>query len=238
MKKSGILTLLYGFALSSLGFITASQAADIDAIVEETAAYDWTGFYLGAHIGYGEADVDGTHDNIGEPIIDFPLEWGMEPNGLIGGVHGGFNWQLGSILLGIEGDVSRADWEDQVGPNLDGETASTEVDWLATLRARLGLALDNFLIYGTAGAAWTDAEVTVVDTPTDVGSVEFDDVGLVAGGGVEWGIAENWSWKLEGLWFNFDDKQDTSGLTADSDPGDFVKFDDAWVVSTGIGFRF
>jgi len=216
--------------------ITPAIAADIEPIIEEAAAYNWTGFYVGAHVGYGEADVNGEFDQ-----EDTGLIFGLEPNGLIGGVHAGFDWQISSFVLGVEGDFSWADWEDDIGPNIDGENASAEVDWLATLRARLGFALDNFLVYGTVGGAWADAEYTAndpIEGPPFSGSVDFDDIGLVAGGGVEWGIAENWSWKLEGLWFNFDDNEDASGLTGDSDPGDFAELDDAWLVWTGIRFRF
>jgi hypothetical protein len=69
--------------------------------------------------------------------------------------------------------------------------------------------------------------------------VDFEDVGLVAGGGVEWGINERLSWKLEGLWFNFDDTIDTGSLLPPgSDPTDSITLDDAWVVQTGVRLRF
>jgi outer membrane immunogenic protein len=222
-----------GVAFTALISVPA-LAADIEVAPEpEAAFYDWSGFYIGAHVGYGEADVNGVHDDAGA----VPLEWGLEPNGIIGGVDAGFNWQFSSIVLGIEGDFSFADWDDDVS-NIIDESASAELDWLATVRARLGFALDNFLIYGTVGAAWTDAEITVSDAPGDSGSVDFDDVALVAGGGLEWAWSERWSWKLEGLWFNFDDEEDTRDLTTDSDIGDFVELDDAWVVWTGLRYHF
>jgi outer membrane immunogenic protein len=131
-------------------------------------------------------------------------------------------------VIGAEGDFSWLDWSDSAA--VGAATASADADWLATLRARLGLALDNVLLYGTVGAAWTDASASISDTP-DADSVDFDDAGLVAGGGVEWGINENLSWKLEGLWFNFDD---TIGIATD----DSVTLDDAWVVQTGVRFNF
>jgi outer membrane immunogenic protein len=199
-------------------------AADAEAPPPEPLVYDWSGFYLGAHVGYGEAQVDG-------------LDHDLNPNGIIGGAHGGLNFQLGSFVLGAEGDFSWGNWEDSAGPNNQGESVSVDLDWLATLRARLGLAIDNFLIYGTVGAAWTDAEASISDNvgPVTSGSVDFDDVGLVAGGGVEWGMNERLSLRLEGLWFNFDD---TIGTDIVTDPGDSVTLDDAWVVRTGISFNF
>jgi outer membrane immunogenic protein len=197
-----------------------AMAADVE-VAEEPLIYDWSGFYVGAHVGYGEGQVDGEYDS---------NAFSLEPNGVLGGLHAGYNLQLGSFVIGAEGDFSWVDWADSAA--VDTATVSAEVDWLATLRARLGVALDNFLLYGTIGAAWADASASVVDTGP-VGSVDFEDAGLVAGGGVEWGINEKLSWKLEGLWFNFDD---TSSFTAD--PADSITLDDAWVVQTGVRFNF
>lgn len=214
------------FALATISCVllaAPAKAADVE-VAPEPLVYDWTGFYAGAHVGYGEAQVNGEHETDA---------FGLDPNGILGGVHAGFNWQLGSFVIGSEGDFSWGNWDDSA--TLDpGESVSAEVDWLATLRARLGLALDNFLIYGTVGAAWADAEASIVDTPT--GSVDFDEVGLVAGGGVEWGLSESLSWKLEGLWFNFDDTVADPVPTGPS--SDFIKLDDAWVVQTGVRYNF
>jgi opacity protein-like surface antigen len=96
----------------------------------------------------------------------------------------------------------------------------------------VGVALDNFLLYGTIGGGWSGAEATVTDGMGE--SVDFDKAGLVAGGGVEWGMNEKLSWKLEGLWLNFDD---TVSLDSGA-PGDSVKQDDTWVISTGLRYRF
>jgi outer membrane immunogenic protein len=219
------------FALATISCVllaAPAKAADVE-VAPEPLVYDWTGFYAGAHVGYGEAQVNGEHE--GEAF-------GLDPNGILGGLHAGFNWQLGSFVIGTEGDFSWVNWDDSTSLNGPGaESASAEVDWLATLRARLGLALDNFLIYGTVGAAWADAEASIVDpSEAQSGSVDFDEVGLVAGGGVEWGLSESLSWKLEGLWFNFDDT--AANPLPGNPPADFIKLDDAWVVQTGVRYNF
>jgi outer membrane immunogenic protein len=207
-------------------------AADVEVAPEpEPLVYDWTGFYLGAHVGYGEVQVDGLYDDGGATDFTF----GLEPNGILGGLHAGYDLQLGSFVIGAEGDFSWVNWDDSI--TAGGLVASAEADWLATLRGRLGVALDNFLLYGTVGAAWTDAEASVTDGPT--ASVEFDDVALVAGGGVEWGFNQNLSVKLEGLWFNFDESNTTAPpFLPGSGNNDFIKLDDAWVVQTGVRLRF
>ncbi len=205
-----------------------AMAADI-AVEPEPMVYDWSGFYAGAHVGYGEAQVDGEYGGDG---------FGLNPNGILGGLHAGYDFQLGSFVIGAEGDFSLADWSDETSPGVGAATVSADVDWLATLRARLGLALDSLLFYGTIGAAWADASASVLDNSVS-DSVDFEDVGLVAGGGVEWGINERLSWKLEGLWFNFDDTIDTGSLLPPgSDPTDSITLDDAWVVQTGVRLRF
>jgi outer membrane immunogenic protein len=199
-----------------------AMAADVE-VAEEPLIYDWSGFYVGAHVGYGEGQVEGEYDSDA---------FSLDPNGVLGGIHAGYNLQLGSFVIGAEGDFSWVDWADSTAPVAGDAAASAEVDWLATLRGRLGLALDNFLLYGTIGAAWADASASVVDpTPGTGESVDFEDVGLVAGGGVEWGINEKLSWKLEGLWFNFDD-------TVDTTIPDSITLDDAWVVQTGVRLNF
>jgi outer membrane immunogenic protein len=218
MRREIALAALFAAVLQA-----PAMAADVE-VAEEPLIYDWSGFYVGAHVGYGEGQVEGEYDSDA---------FSLDPNGVLGGLHAGYNLQLGSFVIGAEGDFSWVDWADSAA--LDTATASTDVDWLATLRARLGLALDNFLLYGTIGAAWADASASVVDTaPVYSQSVDFEDVGLVAGGGVEWGVNEKLSWKLEGLWFNFDDTVDTVDTVAD----DFITLDDAWVVQTGVRFNF
>jgi len=75
-------------------------------------------------------------------------------------------------------------------------------------------------------------------SPSEYGNLRLNDFGLVVGGGAEYAFDENWSIKAEGLYFIFDDKQDGSGLTHDSEDDDFAKLNDAWMVRVGVNFHF
>jgi outer membrane immunogenic protein len=208
-----------------------SLAADLDHI----AAYaSWTGFYAGAHVGYGQVDVDGRYLNQGE--------FGLEPSDPFLGAHLGYNWQLDRIVLGIEGDISYAEWDhDKV--NTQNQLVSADLDWLVTSRVRVGYLFGPLLVFGTVGGAWADGEFTGDENVTtniaaERDKVVFKDFGLVAGGGAEWALSRHWGWKIEGLWLNFDDSLNIQNLTANSHPNDRVEFDNAWLVWTGVNFHF
>jgi outer membrane immunogenic protein len=225
------------FAVLCVGFLAGpASAADIEAPPAD-AGYDWSGFYIGAHGGYGDADVSGEFRD-SETDSNDPSPTDLKLNGIVGGAQAGFNWQINNFVLGAEGDVSVTDWSDSKARSGDSEKISADVDLLASLRARLGFAVDTLLIYATAGAAWSDAEYSVVDPPF-AGGIDFDSIGLVAGAGVEWGMSDHTSVRLEGLHYDFDDKKSAGNLVGDpSTLDDSVTLDDAWVVRLGVNWRF
>jgi outer membrane immunogenic protein len=168
----------------------------------------WTGFYFGAHVGTGwddacEYDPKYTkrESRMGMNDVDYCDE---DDNFWIGGVHAGYNWQKdGPFVFGIEGDVSFGD----------------DIDYLASIRGRLGFALDNLLIYGTAGAAFIGVEDSFGET--------FHDNGWVFGVGADYKIAQNMSVGLEGLYYAFDENDNLYY----SDDNDF------WVVRARLSYH-
>jgi outer membrane immunogenic protein len=98
---------------------------------------------------------------------------GAFADGFTVGGQVGLNWQFNSFVVGAEGDGSFVDW---------GGT-----DAVGTIRMRGGLAFDRFLAYATGGAAFQD----------------FNDVGWVAGGGVEYALWNNWTIGVEYLHYDF-----------------------------------
>src|SRR5262249_7293576 len=156
-----------------------------------------------------------------------------DDNDILGGVQAGYNVQINQFVLGVEGDVSFTDLDDDE-TNDDGEKVSFHTNILASLRARLGLAVDNMMIYATGGGAWSDTEYRARNQDGTDGDTDLDDIGFVVGGGVEYAFSENWSVRAEGLWYDFEDKEDTDNLTSDSDDGDFAKLKDVTVGRIGI----
>jgi outer membrane immunogenic protein len=148
------------------------------------AQYNWTGFYIGINGGYGWAKSNWT-GAAGATTGDFNATGAM-----IGGTVG-YNLQMSQFVLGFEGDID-ASWI----KGTDG-TACCEVknDWFATARGRLGLAMDRWMPFLTAGAAFADVKMDTL-----AGSVSATRTGWTAGGGVEYAFAGAWSGKLEYLY--------------------------------------
>ncbi len=162
----------------------ASLAADVAAA---PAPYDWTGFYLGAHVGYGMADGEQTTDS----------DYNTNGDGFVGGGQLGANWQMDQIVLGVEGDVTFGDMSDTVSSTF---IRRQDVDMLASVRGRVGFAADRALFFATAGWGMADAERTRLNGSGGSDSQTHD--GWVYGGGVEWAMTEMVSLRAEYLHYD------------------------------------
>ena len=242
--KSLLLSAAVLFAMSSIPL----EAADISM---EPEAYDWSGFYIGAHAGYGGTDVIGKYDtgDIVSPDQSFLNDgagpFDMNVDGLFGGVQAGINWQSGSFVIGLEGDVSFVDWSNQIESDADtDEVVSSETDFVATLRGRAGFALDNSAA-SSAPQAWRSRTARLQRTTMRLlpGLMRVLSILMIlaspwAGVLKKYALDESWSVKAEGLYFLFNDKKDTDNLTSVSDPGDFADLDAAWMGRIGMNFHF
>jgi high affinity Mn2+ porin len=167
--------------------------------------FDWTGFYIGAHAGYGR----GTSSAV---LID-PLLATTATNssfsGMIGGVQAGYNFQMPSgLLLGVEADLTFPNYlisNSIVGLLATPRSAVVEQwDYVGTVRGRVGYAADHWLLYATGGLAY--AGERFVNSPP-VGDEEKHlnvRLGWAAGAGVEYAFAPDWSLRLEYLYNRFD----------------------------------
>ena len=125
----------------------ATKAAPISS--STPSAYDWTGFYFGGHVAYSMGRVNSTLSDPG------PTASSNSFGSQYGGLQAGYNYVLRSrLLFGIEADVTFPFfYEDGVifsGPTAQGTSVSDQIDYIATLRGRVGYAFDHWLIYGTA----------------------------------------------------------------------------------------
>jgi outer membrane immunogenic protein len=181
------------------------------------AAYSWTGFYIGVNGGGGWNTWTGTA-GVGAPgaINSF-----SGSGGLAGGTVGG-NYQIGNVVLGLEGTYDWADIRNTQTAALGPGTLTlvTKNDYIATVAGRVGYAFDRVLIYGKGGAAFTrdnlNANLTGPVPGTAVG--KFDRTGWLAGVGVEWAFYGNWSVKAEYDYMGFGSQNEgnfttTGGLT-------------------------
>ena len=202
----------FAFAILGLAALGApAHAADIPMPVKAAppayvhAYYNWTGFYLGAHAGYGWADFSGTDALTGM------ITGSQQAAGFIYGGTVGFNYQAGSWVFGVEGEFTFGDVK-HTQDFLGLASASFKVDQIYTAAGRIGYAFDRMLLYGKFGAAWTREKYGfVVLGLTANGTV--DRTGWVFGAGVEYALAGNWTVKFEYDYFDMGSKAVTLTTT-------------------------
>jgi len=136
--------------------IAAAPLALITGLCMPLAAFaesgDWAGPYIGAHVGYGQ-DKSVTLDFAGGGSSD-----SFDMTGALGGIQGGYNWAVGKIVLGVEAAASAADISgDAACPN-PAQSCKATMDQLYTIQGRVGLPLNNFLLYASAGNASAQIE--------------------------------------------------------------------------------
>ncbi|QRM31483.1 outer membrane protein [Microvirga sp. VF16] len=208
MKK----ILLSSVAL--LGLATGAMAADLPSrrapapVIAAVPVFTWTGFYVGVNAGYGW----NTNDSITIGGVRFDID---DEGGFVGGAQAGYNYQIGSFVVGLEGDIQYADFGGDDDLILaDGTVVGFDrSDWFGTVRARAGVAFDRALIYATGGFAFAD-----------------DATGWTVGGGLEYAFTNNLSAKVEGLYVNLD--QDDNSILGFDDDAEFG------VIRAGLNYRF
>jgi outer membrane immunogenic protein len=166
--------------------------------------YDWSGLYLGGHIGYGWGNTDVTDHTVFGFFI--PTQK-FDTNGFLGGVQGGWNYQFGHFVLGSEVDFSWSDVKgDQTSALVTGDsiTRSSKAKWMGTATTRLGYAWDRVLVYSKLGAAWAHFDYSD-NLASGIYSSTASETrsGWTVGTGVEWAFAGNWSAKIEYDYMDF-----------------------------------
>lgn len=165
-------------------------------------AYDpFTGFYLGANIGYGW-DF-GTSAGAFEAV---PLgQLATLPQGFVGGLQAGYGFRLNqNLYLGIEADLDGAALTGSATmPGL--VTADSKNTWLASVRPEFGIILGNALIYGTAGWGFGGGEFTVNELFRGGGTASINPTmnGFTWGGGVKFAVTPDWIFGVKYLQYDF-----------------------------------
>lgn len=139
-----------------------------------TPIYVWSGPYAGGFVGYNRAEFD----NLDGASAD--------DGGLVGGVYGGYNFQSGPLLFGVEGDLGGSE------ADVDGDFSSADTGLFGSLRGRVGVVVDPFLAYVTGGLAVAESQLSSPQgTDTKVST------GYTVGAGVEAKITDDISTRLE-----------------------------------------
>lgn len=276
MNKSLLLSVSL-VALSTSAFSADLTIKPYQPVRPVAKPYSWTGFYGGAHIGYGRGNESDNQSNLfpavqptaaptvapttppTEPTIaptlppieptvepttpppiptttitttpivpdDFvaffkpsqdisngaPVVVGnlinerLKPDGFVGGIHLGYNYQINQFVMGVEGDFDYSNIEDS-NPfsyeTINGPVSGTlklRSNWKGSARVRAGYAFDNLLIYATGGVALADASLLT----NGVGPSNTH-IGWTAGGGIEYAFTQNWIGRIEARYTDFERK--------------------------------
>ncbi len=215
-------------AVLALSALTAS-AADMPTVYKAAplppAAINWTGWYVGFNVGYGNNYSDTTVVGV-DPISSLVVQTGIVPgvmnaqqSGWLGGGQIGYNWQYSQIVFGIETDIQFADVKGSATQVLTTgpiglpasltSTTQTNLDWFGTLRARAGfLVSDRALLYATGGLAYGSVDhgaSAVLQTPfgiagSAIGNTSDVKTGWTLGAGMEYALLPNITLKAEYLY--------------------------------------
>src|SRR5271155_965760 len=211
-------TLLAGITLIALA--RGAVAADLTAIMAMKApppalappAYDWTGFYVGGHLGYAWGSSNWTTPSLAGSLYLFQPFDGFSGNGsYFGGIQIGYDYMLPNrFVLGVEADTSFPSFPNLNGISVGGtsafvspfgpESLSETVVYSGTVRGRIGYAPGHWLVYATGGLAWTYDQLTLTNFATGTTDMPFLwRLGWAAGAGVEVPVAPHWTARLEYL---------------------------------------
>ncbi|KAA2234746.1 outer membrane protein [Salinarimonas soli] len=251
-----------------MGLTVAAGAADLPrramapvAPILSVPVFTWTGFYVGVHAGYAFGDSDirttgvlqGNINNVN--ALARPPSLSVDKEGFIGGAQIGFNYQFGMFVAGIEADLSYTDLSETqtyaspttFGAALAGtrSTLSQDLEYLGTVRARLGVSFDRALVYVTGGLAYGDVSYRA-DFFTSGGALQFAgrksdvEVGYTIGAGVEYAFTNNLTLKAEYLYYDLGSRN----VQVDSIPGvgtgAYVsRFEtDGHIARVGLNYKF
>jgi outer membrane immunogenic protein len=165
--------------------------------------YSWVGAYVGGNFGYQWGSLSNS---------------GASPSGVAGGFQGGYNWQIGQMVIGGETDIQLSNASDTFGYKFSNP-------WFGTIRGRVGYAINNILFYGTLGLAYGRGVV-------DVGSFNESNlhVGWAGGAGMEVGLAPNWTVRAEYLRIDLSSENYWLTGTSNGLTSNFLRF--------GVNYRF
>jgi len=254
---------------------TAAFAADLPAYeaapVVAVPSFTWTGFYVGANAGYiwGDHDIKtsgkdaATRLNVQNRLR--PPRVGIDGDGWTVGGQIGYNVQLDNspVVFGVEADFNYTDIDEKAryaitpvpgaAPGTIRSSFKQELEYLGTVRGRLGYAFDRVLVYGTGGLAYGKVKTSGTflngsGAPANAGLVGFSgsksewEVGYAVGGGVEFAVTDNVTIKGEYLYYDLGNSKLSVNRTAVAPAGQAgynSKFEnDGHLVRAGLNYKF
>jgi outer membrane immunogenic protein len=201
-------------------------------------AYNWTGFYIGGNLGAAWTQINVTDSN--------GNSWSNSQQAVfMGGGQVGANYQINWLVVGVE---AAFDWlannhnsNNAVSTPVGAFQLSANDRWITTLAARVGVAADNWLFYAKGGGGWVGVNNPTLTNVSTGNSLSLSNsnstTGWLAGAGVEWGFAPNWTAKLE---YDFLGLNDSSFTVPVGSPlvGDVITTHDNHVQMLTLGINY
>ena len=196
--------------------------------------FTWSGVYLGGQIGYrfGTSSSNlfptGTGPGFGVGLGNY------SPGGVVGGAHVGYNYQIGMIVAGLEGDIEGSSYNGSQG--IPGAALKTTSNFDSSIRGRLGFAFDRALIYSTGGVAFAQFRNQFF-----AGGLADDQTtwraGWTLGAGLEYAITNNWSVRAEYRYTDYGRYTDLLGVTT-AGASSIRKHDTDNSIRAGFSYKF
>jgi len=239
-------------SVALFGLVGVASDADLPRRAAHLApaplpVFTWTGFYAGLQVGgaWGRDRASLFLDD--RTPFEFGGFGGLTGNrltydidGVVGGGHVGFNYQVGPVVWGVEGDIEGSGIEGRRAVS-DGPlsiAAKTEIDWLSSIRGRVGLAFDRTLFYATGGMVV--GEITNTYTSTGFGAPgpdrsTFAEWGWTAGGGIEHAFTNSLSARVEYRYTQFETFENRAPLNTSG----IVRHEpDFHAIRGGVSYKF
>jgi outer membrane immunogenic protein len=182
----------------------ASRAADLEG--PGPVSDPWTGFYIGAQVGYLQGIIDDRNFCFDDGFCATDDGYSfkdLNPDGVTVGGYAGYNFRMDNLLLGLEGDIN---WDTAKDSNFEccffaDDVVDVELNWHASIRARLGMIVDeSALFYITGGPSWISEEVSIgSESYFGDSSDSTTNFGWQLGAGAEYFVTDHLSTKLEYL---------------------------------------
>lgn len=249
----------FGGALSILlATISYAQAADLpqepiaDVVLPvQEDAFSWQGWYLGGEVGYGWGETGYSVNFVETPLLAAfnRAQFVTEPDGFLVGVYAGWNTQFDSVVIGVDAFFDFANLQDGnsiliedflTGGFTGPAIVNADVDWLAAIRARAGIAFGRALPYIAGGVSFADFKITgLIDAVSDGTYTPLPQsqsevvVGWNIGGGIDVAFSDNVVGRIDYSYHRFDD-----GVAIPGNTGLKIDLDHIHALKVGVAYRF
>lgn len=195
---------------TTLALVGPAFAADLPArkyapaaILTPTPAYSWDGFYAGLSLGYAWENLD-SRIGLGVGSNNFT------PNGAVGGLYLGRNWQFSpSLVIGLDSSIEGAAVKQSrnlalgAGIGAFGGTLTVSNNFRMATRARVGLAMDRALLYVAGGVSMANFNATANWGGAFAESWSTTRTGWTIGTGLDYAFTLNWIGRVEYRYSSF-----------------------------------